>query len=105
MQCKPAGCSAIKFFTSPNFIAAREMAPAIDWAARPWDGEDYERMSYYSLKLYRGVLLPKTKHPGKSSGKGLVGSIWRKKLPLFPRASMDLPPLPDCPRGRAGADK
>ena len=94
-----------RFFSAADFIEARKMASAIDWMARPWDREDYERISHYSLKLYRGVLLPKTKYPGKSSGKGPVGSIWRKKLPLFPRASMNLPPLPDCPRGRAGADK
>ena len=41
------------------------MTSTIDWTARPWDREDYERISHYSLKLYRGVLLPNTKYPGK----------------------------------------
>ena len=54
-----------RFFSAPDFIEARKMASTIDWTARPWDREDYERISHYSLKLYRGVLLPKTKYPGK----------------------------------------
>ena len=45
------------------------MAVTMDWTARPWDRERYERISEYNLKIYRGVVLPKMKYPGKEDSR------------------------------------
>ena len=65
IQCKKSGRGATSFFTGPDFIEAKKMATTIDWATRPWDKEYYEQVSDYPLKMYRGLVLPKTKYPGK----------------------------------------
>ena len=68
-----AGRSATNLFTVPDFIEARKIAMAMDWTARParpWDEERYERISESNLKIYRGVLLPKTRYPGKENSRG-----------------------------------
>ena len=63
LQCGKTGRGATHFFTGPGLIKVRKMAATIDWAARPWDKERYERISDYRLKIYRGIVLPKTKYP------------------------------------------
>ena len=65
IQSKKTGRGAASFFTGPDFIEAKEMATTIDWATRSWDKECYEQVSEHSLKMYRGLILPKTKYPGK----------------------------------------
>ena len=56
---------ATRAFTSLDFITAKKHAGMIDWAARPWDGEEYRGISKLGMKLYRGVIVSKAKYPGK----------------------------------------
>ena len=64
IQSKKTGRGVASFFTGPDFIEVKKIATNIDWATRPWD-EYYEQVSDHSLKMYRGLVLPKTEYPGK----------------------------------------
>ena len=59
------GRSATKSFISLDFMAAKRKAETVEWAARPWDKEEYEGISDLGMKLYRGVLMSKKRYPGK----------------------------------------
>lgn len=52
VQCGKTGRGATKSFISPDFIAAKRKAETIEWAARPWDKEDYEG-TYNEMNLCR----------------------------------------------------
>ena len=54
---------ATKAFTSLDFMAAKKHAGTIDWAARP--EVEYQGILGPGMKLYRGIVLPKTRYPGK----------------------------------------
>ena len=65
IRCGKTGRSATKSFISLDFMAAKRKAETVEWAARPWDKEEYKGISDLGMKLYCGVLMSKKRYPGK----------------------------------------
>ena len=69
LWCGETGRSTAYFFAKPDFMDARKVAVTMDWTARLWGKEHYEWISEFYLKIYRGLLLPKTKYQEKEDRK------------------------------------